>query len=513
MTAAATNMKNIRWEDRTNRIVILFNNEQFALARKEVRVLLDYPELHPLCRIRCLIVLARAVEDRYQAQMIYNDANRIWAFIRRRWPPRNTYRRGNCLMAEARRKLDDLRSDILADEPNDDGYFDGPPKWRPEPAKEERERSTESVRVHPFKKNAEMTDQKKGNSLSEVDDESFLDKLKRLRAETYAPISEYKLDQGFCVDPRVFFSINMECISVEKSMMVCDIIEEQNRFFPFWHTPGQAEKKKAAIPGSSVSNPRQVQDRNIALPGRSILPIIEKEDTKIDKPKTILRDVPDELSSDEDAAGGKVEKLTMTEIFHWDQYEESSESKLPSPTKVKPSASPKPSRSRPASSDHSASAPQQANDVSAQAEDSRSSSTSVLGLNQVELPHSLSAPLPETSKNVEPSHEIPQSTKKNRRSSVKGVFKLSVNNLKNLKTATIGEVITRDRRRLPTAKSSLEAVLKADDKRRAAAERDKKNKTQKKSSGQLASDANTSERSGRRLSIKCSMSCLLSCSW
>lgn len=69
MTAAATNMKNIRWEDRTNRVVILFNNEQFALARKEVRVLLDYPELHPLCRIRCLIVLARAVEDRYQAQV------------------------------------------------------------------------------------------------------------------------------------------------------------------------------------------------------------------------------------------------------------------------------------------------------------------------------------------------------------------------------------------------------------------------------------------------------------
>lgn len=442
-------------------------------------------------------------------KMIYNDANRIWAFIRRRWPPRNTYRRGNCLMAEARRKLDDLRSDILADEPNDNGYFDGPPKWRPEPAKEERERSTESVRVHPFKKNAEMTDQKKGTSLSEVDDESFLEKLKRLRAETYAPISEYKLDQGFCVDPYVFFSINMELISVEKSLMVCDIIEEQNRFFPFH---GQAERKKAAIPGPSVFNPRQVQDRNIALPGPSILPIIQKEDTKIDKPKTIPRYVPDEPSSDEDAAGGKVEKLTMTEIFHLDQYE-NSESKLSSPTKVKPSASPKPSSSRPASSDHSASAPQQANDVSAQAEDSRSSSTSVLGVNQVELPHSLSAPLPETSKNVEPSREIPQSIKKNRRSSVKGVFKRSVTNLKNLKTATIGKVITRDRRRLPTAKSSLEAVLKADDKRRAAAERDKKNKTQKKSSGQLASDASTSERSGRRLSIKCSMSCSLSFSW
>ncbi|KAG9758818.1 hypothetical protein KCU73_g3706, partial [Aureobasidium melanogenum] len=281
-------------------------------------------------------------------------------------------------------------------------------------------------------------------------------------------------------------------------------------------TPGQSENKKAAISSPSVSQPRQVQDRNITLPGLSIPPIKEKEDTKVDKPKMIPRDVSDEPNPNKGVTGGKGKNMHITEILRSDPHEEALKSRPPSPTKVRHSVSVKSSRPRTTSTSHSASAPQQAEDVSAQAEDSRSSSTSVLDADQVELPHPSSAPLPENSKNVEPSRQDPQAEKETHRSSARGVFKRSVNSLKNLKNSTIGKVVTHNRRRRPTAESSLKAVLKTDNKKRAAARRDKENKkqksSQKKLTGDLASNSSRSGRSGQRPSMRCSMSCSLSCS-
>ncbi|KAG9660205.1 hypothetical protein KCU95_g12565, partial [Aureobasidium melanogenum] len=167
-------------------------------------------------------------------------------------------------------------------------------------------------------------------------------------------------------------------------------------------TPGHSEKKKAVIPGPSVSKPHQVQDRNIALPGLSTLPNKEKQDTKIDKPKTIPRDVPDELSLDEDAAGGKVKKVAMSEILHSDQHEEALKSKPSSSTKVKHSASVRSSRTRPAFFESTAPAAAKAAPVSVQAEVTRSSNQPVLDTSQSGLSRSSSTPLLDTSQNAEP---------------------------------------------------------------------------------------------------------------
>ncbi|KAH0027644.1 hypothetical protein KCU78_g3888, partial [Aureobasidium melanogenum] len=407
-------MHDERWIARLNNVVTLFNNKQFFLARKEARALLNLPELDLLHRMWCLILLARAVDDRDEAKVslmsscasntvltglkiYHDDADRIWRYIRHIWPAKNLIMKGNRILDKARLKIDDLNADLLADTPNDNDCLDGLEEYQVELAEGEKEPSAKSAEGNPFEKDVEMTGQKEKNSQSKVGSEIALISLKAMAAETsYERVSSRTLEKGLSglyYIPRSFFHTNMEGVCSEKPLMVSHMKKKRDERDALGHTPGQAEKKKAAIPGPSVSKPRQVQDRNIALPGPSITPIKEKENTNIDKPEMILRDVPDKLSSDEDVTVGKVEKLTMTEIFHLDQHDEALKSKPSLPGNVKRPASIRYFIPYVTYSDHSASAPQQAKDVSAQAENSRSSSTSVLDVEQVELPNLSSAPL------------------------------------------------------------------------------------------------------------------------
>ncbi|KAG9575534.1 hypothetical protein KCU97_g14148, partial [Aureobasidium melanogenum] len=397
------------------------------------------------------------------------------------------------------------------------------------PAEGEEELMADSAKGELLEKDAEMTGQKENESQAEEvetvviksDDVDFESRDLPLGSPASNPRSRMT---------------NRESLSTEQSLVFNDTDKSKRNSFPFSSVGDfEAPLKRQQTPFSftpirvvpdstynfasasrlrQISQPRQVQDRNISLPGLSIPPIKEKEDTEVDKPNMIPRDVPDEPNPDEGVAGGKGKNMHITEILRSDPHEEALKSRPQSPTKVRHSVSAKSSRPRTASSSHSALAPQQANNVSDQAENSRSSSTSVLDMEQVELPNPYSVPLSEMSKNVEPSHEIPQSTKRNYRSSVKGVCKRSVDSLANLKNSTIGKVITRNRRRHPTAESSLKAVLKADDKKRAAGNCDKKKKqkiSQRKSTRNSASVSNSSGRKARRPSMKCSMSCSLSC--
>ncbi|KAG9906760.1 hypothetical protein KCU94_g4485, partial [Aureobasidium melanogenum] len=204
-------------------------------------------------------------------------------------------------------------------------------------------------------------------------------------------------------------------------------------------TPGHSEKKKAVIPGPSVSKPHQVQDRNIALPGLSTPPNKEKQDTKIDKPKTIPRDVPDELSLDEDAAGDKVKKVAMSEILHSDQHEEALKSKPSSSTKVKHSASVRSSRTRPAFFESTAPAAAKAAPVSVQAEVTHSSNQPVLDTSQLGLSRASSTLLLDRSQNAGLIQKDGQTAaQESPRSSLRDSLNIGWTSLKSSTRNTIG---------------------------------------------------------------------------
>ncbi|KAG9844744.1 hypothetical protein KCU98_g3562, partial [Aureobasidium melanogenum] len=226
-------------------------------------------------------------------------------------------------------------------------------------------------------------------------------------------------------------------------------------------TPGQSEKKKAVIPGPSVSKPRQVQDRNIALPGLSTPPIEEKQDTKIDKPKTTPRDVPDELSLEEDAAGGKGKKVAMSEILHSDQHEEALKSKPSSSTKVKHSASVGSLRTRPAFFESTAPAAAKASPVSVQAEVIRSSNQAMLDTSQSGLSRSSSTPLLYTSQNAGLIQEDGQTAaQESLRSSLRDSLNTGWTSLKSSTRNTIGalgRILTH--RNKPRPESTAGSVL------------------------------------------------------
>ncbi|KAG9530065.1 hypothetical protein KCU93_g3023, partial [Aureobasidium melanogenum] len=246
-------------------------------------------------------------------------------------------------------------------------------------------------------------------------------------------------------------------------------------------TPGRSENKKAVIPGPSVSKPHEVQDRNIALPGLSTPHIEEKQDTKIDKPKMIPKDVPDELSSDGDVAGGKGEKATMSEILHSDQHEEALKSRPSSPTKLKHSASARSSRTHPTTFDCIAPVTAKAAPVSVQAESSRSLSQPMAGTAQSELPRAHSTPLLGTSQNVGPIQKDGQTAaQESLRSSLKDSLNSGWTSTKSgigSTIGTLGRFLTHRSKRRP--ESTVGSELGDDSQEGSTAGRDKRNKRKK----------------------------------
>lgn len=167
------------------------------------------------------------------------------------------------------------------------------------------------------------------------------------------------------------------------------------------------KKKKAMIPGESVSKSRKVVDRSMADPGRTIhIPIRLNEEVRkkerlrlaetaqkgdkmdgesptktIQKNRKVPRDVPDELSSEDDAVGHGRKKMNLAELLSTTPPGSGQQSRSQSPIKGLPPPSIKPKRPRPTSAyiDRSNAAPTvTAQNVNAQAQIIRSPSAPLL---------------------------------------------------------------------------------------------------------------------------------------
>lgn len=57
------------WAKRTNNVKTLVNDEQFSLAEKEARLLIDDPTLPHYYRIQNLVLLAQCTEDWYESKV------------------------------------------------------------------------------------------------------------------------------------------------------------------------------------------------------------------------------------------------------------------------------------------------------------------------------------------------------------------------------------------------------------------------------------------------------------
>ncbi|KAH0028099.1 hypothetical protein KCU78_g3741, partial [Aureobasidium melanogenum] len=160
------------WSIRLNKVVDLFNDEQLPLAEKEARALLNCTGLPDSHRIRCQILLAKCVDDWYEAKMLYDSADHIWGYLRMMETPETKNEGGDKAMNRLRRMLDELNTDLLAEKP-DDNYLDGVVVYQPESEDEEQELSAESEEGDTFEEDVEMTDQKEKESQGE-EEETFV---------------------------------------------------------------------------------------------------------------------------------------------------------------------------------------------------------------------------------------------------------------------------------------------------------------------------------------------------
>lgn len=77
---------------------------------------------------------------------------------------------GDKIMDRLRRMLDDVETDLLANQPADHHYLDGVVVYQPEPEEEEGELTDEYSEVDPFEEDVEMTGQKEKESQGEEEE-------------------------------------------------------------------------------------------------------------------------------------------------------------------------------------------------------------------------------------------------------------------------------------------------------------------------------------------------------
>ncbi|KAG9687658.1 hypothetical protein KCU95_g10827, partial [Aureobasidium melanogenum] len=524
------------WAMRTEMVETLFNDDELFLAEKEARSLLKEPMLPRYYRIHCLVLLAQCLKDWHQAKYYQGCAEQIWRRMRLLWPVETLSSDDNSLMDELRTMLDELEEDMIADKPENADYaecLDGVVVYRLEPPEEEEE-------------NVEVADQQQ----EESEDEEEEDEDETIVIKPGVEFGAHDLPLR-APESNPSRSTNRESLSTEQSIMWSDTdkskarssgilsslgdlesplkrapssmgdfespVKRQQTPLSFRAignvpdstpdfdlasrlrqrdaaaspTPGQSRKKTAAIPGPSVSQPRQVQDRNIALPGPSIQSIIEKEDTKVDKPKMIPRDVPDKPKTEQGVASGKGKDMHITEMLRSGPQEEALKSRPPSPTKIRHSASIRSSRSRPSSFfGHTAPAAPvaaEAAHVSVQAESSRSRYQPMSGMAQSGIARSQSTPLLSSSQTAGPLKDSQTAAQESLRSSLRDSLNSGWTSLKSSTSSTIGNIgtigrsLTHRSRRRPDSTAGSEVGDVSQEGSTAGRDRRHKRKKDKKS--------------------------------
>ncbi|KAH0162292.1 hypothetical protein KCU67_g6000, partial [Aureobasidium melanogenum] len=490
-----------KWSVRFSKVVDLFNDGQFSVAAKEARVLLKGPEIPDYYHIRCFILLARSTTELWEVQISYDCAKYIWTDMRSRWPAETTNPRGKQIMNKLRCMLNELSADKLAIWPENTDYIPGLGKGQAHLAEENEDIPPDAEEGDIFVEDAERLGQKEketalirsDNVEAEIDDDyltlfpfnnnnnnndsnresvsteqslvfNVTDKSKT-SSFPLSSVSDFESPLKTQQTPFSFTPIRVVPDSTYNFASASRLRQIDADTSP---TPGHSEKKKATIPGLST-------------------PPIKKQDTKIDKPKMTSKDVPDELSSKGDTAGGKSEKGTMSEVLHSDQHEESLKSKPSSSTKVKHSASIRSSRTRPTFCESTAPTAAKATSVSVQAEVTRSSNQPVLDTSQSGLSRSSSTPLLDTSQNAGIIQKDGQTVaQESLRSSLRDSLNTGWTSLKSSTRNTIGTLgrtLTHRNKRRPESTagsvlgdSSQEGLIAGPDKRH------KRKESQRKSS-------------------------------